>query len=170
MSNTNAFTLAGVTLPLDIDAVLEEAEAPPLSLKDGPVAFDFGFRFVRFAARLERQGEFTGLRMAGDLGPLPFSAESPAARAGLTRIVEAGNSVLGAGTFRVAQGRILLGGDMVMPSPPTAVSLVSAVARFLVPATPYMELIAMYIRPPLAPARPGESAVRPEWRRTKAKH
>lgn len=169
MSNTNAFTLAGMALPLDIDAVLEEAETAPLTLKDGPVAFDFGFRFVRFGGRLEQQGECTGLRLVGDLGPLPFSAESPAARAGLTRIVEAGNSVLGAGTFRIAQGRILLGGAMAIPSPPTAVSLVSAITRFLVPATPYMELIAMYVRPPLAPARPGESAVRPEWRRTKPK-
>jgi hypothetical protein len=165
MSMSNAFSLGGMSLPLDIDAVLEGAEAPPLSLDKGPVAFDFGFRFVRFAARLERQGDGALLRLVGDLGPMPYSAESPAARSGLARIVESGNSVLGAGTFRVVQGRILLGGEGPVPCPVAAVGLVSAITRLLAPAIPYMELIAMYVRPPQAPARPGESAVRPEWRR-----
>jgi hypothetical protein len=169
MSKSNGFSLGGITLPLDIDAVLEEAEAPPLSLGNGPVAFDFGFRFVRFAARLEQTGHEVRLRLVGDMGPMPFSAESPAARSGLARIVEAGNSVLGNGSFRITQGRILLGGEVGIPSPVSAVGLVSAVTRFLAPAIPYMELIAMYVRPPLAPARPGESAVRPEWRKAKAR-
>ncbi|ARJ64804.1 hypothetical protein WV31_03490 [Magnetospirillum sp. ME-1] len=168
MSKSNAFSLGGMSLPLDIDAVLEGAEAPPLALGDGPVAFDFGFRFVRFAGRLEQAGSAAvQLKLVGDLGPMPFSAESPAARAGLARIVDAGNSVLGGGSFRINQGRILLGGEFAIATPVSAVRLVSAVTRFLAPAIPYMELIAMYVRPPLAPARPGESAVRPEWRKAK---
>lgn len=167
MSKSNAFSLGGMALPLDIDAVLEEAEAPPLSLGDGPVAFDFGFRFVRFAGRLEQGGSSAQLKLVGDLGPMPFSAESPAARAGLARIVDAGNAVLGLGSFRINQGRILLGGEIAVAAPVSAVRLISAVTRFLAPAIPYMELVAMYVRPPLAPARPGESAVRPEWRRAK---
>ncbi|BAE49409.1 hypothetical protein [Paramagnetospirillum magneticum] len=167
MSKSKAFSLGGMSLPLDIDAVLEEAEAQPLALGTGPVAFDFGFRFVRFAGRLEQSASGVQLKLVGDLGPMPYSAESPAARSGLARIVDAGNSVLGAGSFRLAQGRILLGGELGVPMPVSAVGLVSAVTRFLVPATPYMELISMYIRPPLAPARPGESAVRPEWRKSK---
>lgn len=167
MSKSNAFSLGGMSLPLDIDAVLEGAEAPPLSLGDGPVAFDFGFRFVRFAGRMEQDGASVQLKLVGDLGPMPFSAESPAARAGLARIVDAGNAVLGGGSFRINQGRILLGGELFVATPVSAVRLVSAVTRFLAPAIPYMELIAMYVRPPLAPARPGESAVRPEWRKAK---
>lgn len=167
MSKSNAFSLGGMSLPLDIDAVLEEAEAQPLSSGDGPVAFDFGFRFIRFVARLEQSGTTALLKLVGDMGPMPFSAESPAARSGLARIVEAGNSVLGAGTFRINQGRILLGGETSVSTPVAAVGLVSAVTRFLAPAIPYMELISMYVRPPLVPARPGESAVRPEWRKSK---
>jgi len=167
MSKSNAFSLGGMSLPLDIDAVLEGAEAPPLSLGDGAVAFDFGFRFVRIVAKIEQSGSSAQLKLVGDMGPMPFSAESPSARAGLARIVEAGNAVLGAGTFRIAQGRILLGGEASISVPVSAVGLVSAVTRFLAPATPYMELVAMYVRPPLAPARPGESAVRPEWRKAK---
>ena len=169
MSKSNAFSLGGLSMPLDIDAVLEGAEAPPLSLGSGPVAFDFAFRFVRFVARLEQSGGSVHLKLVGDLGPMPFSAESPAARSALARIVDAGSSVLGAGRFRIAQGRILLGGEIEIPVPVSAVGLVSAVTRFLVPATPYMELISMYVRPPQAPGRPGESAVRPEWRKAKAR-
>ncbi|EME68410.1 hypothetical protein H261_18662 [Paramagnetospirillum caucaseum] len=169
MSKSNAFSVGGLSLPLDIDAVLEEAEAPPLTLGSNPVAFDFGFRFVRFAARLEQVGGGVQLKLVGDMGPMPFSAESPAARSGLARIVDAGNAVLGAGTFRINQGRILLGGEAGVPTPVAAVGLVSAVTRFLAPAIPYMELISMYVRPPLAPARPGESAVQPQWRKTKAR-
>lgn len=165
MSKAKSFTLGGKALPLDMDSVLGEADAPPLSLGDGAIAFDFGFRFVRFAGKMEETGGIAHLKLVGDLGPLPFSAESQAARAGLLRIVDAGNGVLGAGRFRVTQGRILLGGDLALPMPVSAVGLVSEVAKFLAPATPYMELIALYIRPPLAPSRPGESAVRPEWRR-----
>lgn len=166
MSNSNSFSLAGMALPLDIDAVLEEAgESPVLSTGAGPVAFDFSFRFVRFAARLEAGGGGMQLKLVGDLGPMPFSAESPAARSGLARIVESGNSHLGAGCFKITQGRILMGGEIPVSLPLTAVGLVSGIIRFLGPATSYMELIAMYVRPPQAPARPGESAVRPEWRR-----
>ena len=116
MSKSNGFSLGGITLPLDIDAVLEGAEAPPLSLGDVPVAFDFGFRFVRMAAKLEQSGSSAQLKLVGDMGPMPFSAESPAARAGLARIVDSGNSVLGNGTFRIAQGRILLGGEVRLPA------------------------------------------------------
>jgi hypothetical protein len=165
MSKAKSFTLGGKALPLDMDSVLSEADAPPLSLGDGAISFDFGFRFVRFAGKIEEADGCAHLKLVGDLGPMPFSAESQSARAGLLRIVDAGNGLLGAGHFRNVQGRILLGGDLVLPMPVSAVGLVSEVTKFLVPALPYMELIALYIRPPLAPSRPGESAVRPEWRR-----
>ncbi|MBI3444975.1 MAG: hypothetical protein HY055_06365 [Magnetospirillum sp.] len=166
MSKAKSFTLGGKALPLDMDSMLGEADSAPLSLAEGAIAFDFGFRFIRFVGKIEEIGGSARLKLVGDLGPMPFSAESTSARGGLLRIVDAGNAVLGAGTFRVTQGRILLGHDLALPMPVTAVGLVSEVSCFLVPALPYMELIALYIRPPLAPARVGESAVRPEWRRS----
>ena len=159
MSKAQTFSLGGKALPFDVESVLGEADAPPLSLSDGAIAFDFGFRFIRFAGKVEEADGAAHLKLVGDLGPMPFSAESQAAR------VAAGNEVLGDGCFRLVQGRILLGGDLTLALPVSAVGLVSAVSRFLVPAISYLELIALYIRPPLAPARPGESAVRPEWRR-----
>ena len=55
-----------------------------------------------------------------------------------------------------------------MPRPLTATVLVTAATNFLIPARPYLDLIAEVVRPPLAPAKPGESSVRPGWRRLRA--
>lgn len=165
MSKPKSLTLGGKPLPMDLQAVWTESEGPALSLGGGTVKFDFGYRDIRFAAQLDHSGETAHMKLVGDLGPMPFSAESPAARMGLARIVEAANDHLGQGLFRVTQGRVLLGGDLEIPVPVTATGLVTEASRFLIPALPYIELIAIYIRPPLAPARSGESAVRPEWRK-----
>ena len=127
--------------------------------------FDFSYRHIRFAGRLEQAAAKAHLKLVGDVGPMPFSAESPAARAGLARIIDAANAHLGACLFRVTQGRVLLGTDLEIAVPVSATGLVTPMARFLLPSLPYLELIAMYIRPPLATARRGESSVRPEWRR-----
>jgi hypothetical protein len=165
MSQSKSLTLGGLSLPLDTQAILSGDDAPTLAMGDGIIKFDFGFRQVRFVGQLDMARGKARLRLVGDLGPMPFSAESTAARAGLARIVEAANTHLGAGTFRVTLGRVLLGGDFAIPVPVDATGLVTGSTRFLVPALPYMELIALYVRPPLAPARVGESAVRPEWRK-----
>ncbi len=135
-----------------------------LPLKDGLVQFDFNFRSVRIAGRYEEADGGAHLKIVGDVGPMPFSAESPAARAGLARIVEAATSRSGP-LFRIARGRILLGAEQTILPPVTATALVATITRILLPAVPYLDLIALYIRPPLAPAKRGESAVRPEWRR-----
>lgn len=160
MAEAKKMTLGGIALPLDIET-LETLPVPP----GGIIQFDFSYRDIRFTCRYQDENGGGGtLRLAGDVGPLPFSAESPAARAGLAQIVLDANDVLGP-TFRFSQGRILLlAGEPVMP-PLTATNVVAAAATILVPATPYLDLIAVYIRPPLAKARPGESALRAEWRR-----
>ena len=46
----------------------------------------------------------------------------------------------------------------------TVTNPIAAVAAALIPAVPYLDLIAVYIRPPMAPARRGEPALRREWR------
>lgn len=161
MAEVKKLSLGGFALPLDIES-LENLPVPP----GGIIQFDFSYRDIRFTCRYQEDDGGGGgtLRLAGDVGPLPFTAESPAARAGLGQIVIEANDVLGP-TFRFSQGRILLlAGEPVAP-PLTATHVVSAAAATLIPAAPYLDLIAVYVRPPLAPARPGESALRAEWRR-----
>ncbi len=159
MPDPKHVVVGGICLPLDVESL----EALPIN-PGGLIQFDFVYAHIHFAARYE-EGEQNGhLRLVGDVGPLPFSAESPSARAGLSQIMRAAAEVLGP-SFRMTQGRILLGHDVDVPRPVTAINLISAVARSLIPALPYLELIALYVRPPMEPAKPGTSAVRPEWRR-----
>ncbi|RAU20173.1 hypothetical protein CU669_19770 [Paramagnetospirillum kuznetsovii] len=167
MSKTKSFTLGGKPLPVDLHTVWTDDAGQAPTLGDGAITFDFGVRDIRFVAQLEQMAGDAHVKLVGDLGPMPFSAESPAARMGLARIVEAANEHLGECLFRVTQGRLLLGHDLAIPMPVDATGLVTEITRFLVPTLPYVELVAIYIRPPLAPSRPGESALRPEWRKRK---
>ena len=165
MSKAKTFTLGGKPLPADIHTVWTEDSGQSLAVGDGITLYDFAFRDIRFAGRLEQADGCAHVKLVGDLGPMPYSAESPSARIGLARIVEAANAHLGDTHFRISQGRILLGNDLEIPAPVDATRLVTAMAKFLVPTLPYLELIAIYMRPPLAAAKPGESQLRTEWRR-----
>jgi hypothetical protein len=163
MSKPSQITLGGKTFPIDLQGMAADAGSP-LSKGDGLVQFDFNFRSIRIAGRYVEAGGSAHLKIVGDVGPMPFSAESPAARAGLARIVEAATSAAGP-LFRITHGRILLGAEQDIVPPVTATALVSAVAHVLIPVTPYLDLIALYVRPPLEPHKKGEGALRPEWRR-----
>lgn len=146
-----------------IPADLAAMEVLPLN-SAGLFQCDFVYRDIHFAARYEGKDESGHMRLAGDVGPMPFSAESPAARAGLARIIVRANDHLGP-VFRLVHGRVTMGGGRDLAGPVTPSDLMAAVAAILIPAVPYLDLMAMYVRPPLAPTKAGESAVRPEWRR-----
>lgn len=167
MSEPKTLKFGGQTLPIDLAAFVS-VEAGALSRKLAPIKFDFVYADIRFVCRCEDTGEILALKLIGDVGPLPFTAESPHGRMALNAIIDEANSVLGP-VFKIGRGRILLGHDCTLPRPLTATVLVAAAAAFLVPARPYLDLIAEVIRPPLAPSKPGESSVRPGWRRVPVK-
>lgn len=162
MPEAKKFTLGGIALPMDIES-LEALPVPP----GGIIQFDFTWHQLHVACRYQNGGNGGVLRLAADVGPLPFTAESPTARAGLVRIAAAANDLLGP-TFRVSQGRMLLVASEPVQPPLTATHVVAAAAAMLIPVVPYLDLISLYVRPPLAMTRPGESALRPEWRRRPA--
>ena len=160
MAQAKVLSIGGIALPLDIEAM----EVLPMA-EGGSIQFDFTYRHIHFIARYQESDGKGALKLVGDAGPLPFTAESPAARAGLGQIVVQANDVLGS-TFRFAHNRIALQVDGIeVQRPVTATHIIAAIATVLVPATPYLDLIAVYVRPPLAPAAPGEPALRPEWRK-----
>jgi hypothetical protein len=160
MSEPKHLTFGGRSLPID----LVGAEADSLGRALSPAQFDFTYRQIRFACRCDETAGQPHLKLVGDVGPLPFSAESPTARAAIQAIVDSANATLGP-VFRLTNGRVLLGGEGDLPSPVTATDLISAVVRFVLPARPYLELIAEVVRPPMAPAKPGEAHLREAWRR-----
>jgi hypothetical protein len=158
MSNVSRFILGGKPLPLDLASALSaEAAAEPGAA--GPIRFDFTYRLVPITCQLDEMGDHARLRLAGLVGPMPFSAQSPAARAALARIVAEA-----APRLQVEDGRIVLVGELRLPLPVAADSLVAALATFLIPAAPYLELISAYLRLPGEPRKPGEPALRPQWR------
>lgn len=159
MSDPKHLIVGGMCLPLDIEAL----ESLPIN-PGGVFQFDFTFHDIRFAIRYEEAEEHGALRIVGDVGPMPFSAESPAARAGLNQIMTRANDQLNA-RFRVTLGRMVLGAELNIERPVTATKLITTVATHIIPATPYLDLIALYIRPPMALAKKGETSLRPEWRR-----
>ncbi|MGE5537565.1 MAG: hypothetical protein ACM33T_00235 [Solirubrobacterales bacterium] len=151
MPDQKRFSLGGSVLPIDIDAI----ESLPAT--GGVIVFDFTYRGIRFGVRCEETGEGTArLKAVGDVGRVPFSAEAPAARAGLSAIILHGNDLLGQ-TFRLVDGRILLGGERILALPVTATRLVTALAEILIPAAPYLDLCDVYLAP--------DGSLRPEWRR-----
>jgi hypothetical protein len=162
MSKTSRFFLGSLELPLDLRTIAGGG-TPPSAPAHGPITFDFAFRGNRFGGRYDDSDGRGSLKVVADLGPLPYSAESPEARAGLLCIVEAANQSIGP-VFRIALGRILIGTEHTVDLPVTAIGLVTAAAQVLLPFGPYIDLVATYLRPPLA-IKPGESALRPEWRR-----
>ena len=162
MSEPKVLIIGGQSLPIDLGSFVE-AEGNALGLSLAPVQFDFNYRDIRFACRCESHGESAPLKLVGDVGPMPFSAESAGSRSALRTIVDAANEALGP-TFKVAQGRLLIGTERELSPPITATALIGAIASFLLPASPYLTLIAEVVRPPLQPAKPGESALRREWR------
>jgi hypothetical protein len=167
MPDSTRLSFGRRSLPLDIDAIVDD-EA--MSLAQAPIQFDFAYRGIRFACRCEQQDGGAMLKLVGDAGAMPFSAESSEARMAVQAIVEHANGTLAAApgpAIRLTHGRILLGTERLLPMPITAVSLVAAIARFVVPALPYLTLLAEVVRPPLQPAKPGESALQPGWRRLK---
>lgn len=159
MPDPKHVVIGGLCLPLDVET-LESLPVNPAGL----IQFDFSYRSIRFAVRYAEREADGQIKIVGDAGPLPFSAEAPAARAGLVQIMLEANDVLGP-RFRLADGRILLGAEMIIAPPMTATKLIGVVASVVLPAIPYLDLIAVYIRPPLAPAAPGVPALRPEWKR-----
>lgn len=149
MSTSTRLSLGDADLP-DIDAL----EALPST--GGVSVFDFTYRGIRFAARCEDAGEGKArLKLVGDIGPVPFSAEAPVARLGMSHIMMHANNLLGQ-RFKMAD-RLLFGAEADIATPVTATTLVTGAVGVLVPAAPYFDLFAVYLEPGIG--------IRPEWRR-----
>lgn len=146
MENSFQFVLGRQVLPLDIHAIAADAEGHLLKVSwEGPVRFRFDYGGWLVEAVLTEDGT-TRLELSADLGAMPFTAEARTERASLQAIVDSGNGHLG-GIFTVTRDRrirlTVAGG---VDGPLTAVGLVATVTRLLLPATPYLDLLAVFLR------------------------
>lgn len=124
-------------------------------LTAGPIDFNFVYKGIPFAAGygVTPQGAF--LTIVGEVGILPYSAQSATSRRTLLAIMEAANAAIGR-RFRVnAASRIEIRSTITLDQPINAVNLIVAAAQVLLPALPYLECIADATR--AEPARKGLS-------------
>lgn len=150
MSTPTRLSLGDADLP-DMDAI----EALPST--GGVSAFDFTYRGIRFAARCEDAGDGTAmLKLVGDFGPVPFSAEAPIARMGMAHIIIHANKLLNGKRFQLTE-RLIYAAEARIHTPVSATNLVTGAVGILVPATAYFDLFTVYMEPGIG--------IRPEWRR-----
>lgn len=121
-------------------------------LRAGPVNFSFQYKGFLFAGRTETAQEGTRLRLHAHLGNLPYSAESGYARANAAAIVAAASRKLGGRVVVSPSQRIFLIDEREFDQPLTPVLLVTTTTRLVLEAKPYLELLAVVVKPP-APGR-----------------
>lgn len=152
-------------LPLDMQALAVDECGDMVTVDCSfPLRFGFVIHGVPFAAVLDESDEGIGLSLLGELGPMPYSAEAVQARVNLHAVIDAANEHLGPHLEVSNDGRMLLHRRAIIRGPLTAVNIISAIARLLLPSAGYLECVAAFVRPPALAAKQGESAVLPEWR------
>lgn len=148
-------------LPLDWDS----GEMPPAIKRD----FGFSFEYQGIPVKAlfhENEGE-ARLEVEGDIGPLPYSAESPQARSSLRQVIDAANQQMKARgltlSMGIAHGRIRFVGELSVACPASVVSVVVTVCGLLIPLKPYLLAAEIFLAPPGEAG--GRGRVRPEFRR-----
>lgn len=140
------FAFGNQRLPLDPGAVAVDADGTLAGTRQRDFSFRFTYRRIVLSVRF-LAGVAPCVEIHGQLGAMPFSAETPGARFALSAILNAANSHLGDG-FCVVAGRICLSGTVPLEGAVTAVALVRVLTAFLVPRKPYLELISLYLERP----------------------
>jgi hypothetical protein len=148
-----ALPAADVPPPQDMIASLAQL-APPLDLdrfgasfglgpgrSGGPLCFRFCFKEVPFTARIAQQQDGAALSLTGDLGTLPFTAESPRRRRRLRLVLAAARRAPGMAWEITGDHHISVSGETMLALPLTPVAVIAAATGLLLRSRPYLELI-----------------------------
>ncbi|HLN25938.1 MAG TPA: hypothetical protein VK558_18360 [Patescibacteria group bacterium] len=152
-------------LPVDIHALAVDSDGDVVGLGRQTFTFGFAYQSISYAAHYVEAGDLAHIDLVGQVGLLPFTAESLEARLAVSRILDAANSHLGP-IFRLEDGRIELFGAAEVVVPVTAVGLVSALAAFLLRVKPYVDCIDIYLGPSAEGGEAGPRRLRPAYRRS----
>jgi len=137
-----SLSIGEMQLPLDISSIVH-AQGGQLGTPVHPqFTFRFRYRDIAFTVRCRSGEDKAEARVSATLGTMPFSAESAQGRIFLTQILQGLTDHLGP-VVTQSQGRILFDADLPLPAPITAVGLVTAVTRLLLPLKPYLGLMSM---------------------------
>lgn len=154
--------VGGATLPLEVGTVALGADGHfHCSQEDRPLHFRFSACGVLFEADIASRT--APLRLRANLGKLPYSTESPAARS-LVRDVLAATGRLRRGQILLSpEHDLMLEGELTPPSPRTPASVIATATALVLGFQPYLDLLGEALtirRPPPLPedeAAPAEA-------------
>ena len=131
----------GMTMTLDCDLVS--------GTPDRRLEFGFEFRGIPFVVRADATGQATQIEMRASLGVLPFSAEDNESRATALAILDAASADIGGNIRLDRQQRVVFVETFITESILTPAVLMTSVAKKVLRAKPYLELLALVVPPPL---------------------
>jgi len=111
----------------------------PLTL---PAKFTFTWMNIGFRGVIENDGDDGAmLRLAGDLGHVPFSVENLQRRAGLTKLCSL--KILDDAGFEITSNLVLEFHHQIrLMDPPTPMLALSQITALLAQAKPYLDMVA----------------------------
>lgn len=149
--------VGGTSLPLEVGTVaLGEDGHIHCAGEDRPLSFRFSACGIPFEADIADRN--APLRLRANLGKLPYSAESPAARR-LVRDVLAATGRLRRGHILLTpEHDLLLEGELTPPSPRTPASVVATATALVLGFQPYLDLLGEALAARPAPPQGDEAA------------
>ncbi len=125
----------------DLDSLLIEGQRRLADIEPKlPCRFTFSVYGIAFKAMIERRGDAVRLRFVGDLGQLPFSAEDPATRSRLIRLVGWGEPSRRLHFARGLRNRIAVVGEIEIAEPISGEAIVFAMVSYLLDARAYFQV------------------------------
>jgi hypothetical protein len=153
--NAQAVEILGrQNLPLPLNAIAVDASGKVLRTERDKLVFSFAFAGTRFDATAALGGgNKLNLALTGDLGPMPYSAESRVARTAVLDMVAAG--AFSFGRFTVAKNQMIrIEGAIPVEHPLTPVALLTALTAFLVDLKPHLDSFAQQVAQVWAQPKP----------------
>jgi hypothetical protein len=129
-------------VPLDITLLAVNDRGQTVGAAQPEFNFHFRYRGHTFNVKFRDQGETANMDLHAWMGSLPYTAESGPRRQALRAILSGANQDLGP-LFTVTRGKIGLRHMLDLPVPVTAVGLITALSKFLLPLKPYLDLMDM---------------------------
>lgn len=119
---------------------------------DNRIEFGFQYRDIPFVVRAEAAGQGTAMEIRASLGDLPYTVEDPGRRMTAYAIVQAASKGLGGRIMLDGNQRIVLSERYQLDEPLTPQALLTRAVRLVLEAKPYLELLELVVKPPLAAA------------------
>lgn len=146
MQSTHVAYIAKQPIPIEFNTIVVREDGSVERYSPGrPVAFQFAFLGIPFTAHTQTEDDHPILHLSGEVGPVPYSAESIPVRRATHAILRATWSLPHVRLVAWPAGRIRATGRIPLSRPLTPVALISAVASVMLDLRPYLDLLGEFL-------------------------